>query len=141
SVSAWLGLPGQVDYAAANAFLDALARRSGRHRSWPVISIGWGAWKEVGMAARLVSSGSPGGAELASRNLHHPLLNRVSETAENKVECTAVLDAESNWVLDGHRTHAGVALLPGTGFLELARAALAEALPNRKLQLRDVVFE
>jgi acyl transferase domain-containing protein/aryl carrier-like protein len=47
-----MGSPGQANYAAANAFQDALAhelRAAGR----PALSIDWGAWAEVGMAARL----------------------------------------------------------------------------------------
>jgi acyl carrier protein len=51
SMSAVLGSPGQGNYVAANAFLDALARhRSVRDEGG--CSIAWGAWKEVGMAAR-----------------------------------------------------------------------------------------
>jgi acyl transferase domain-containing protein len=45
--------PGQVDYCAANAFLDAFAH-SARHRSGtPVVAINWAPWQEVGMAAHL----------------------------------------------------------------------------------------
>jgi NAD(P)-dependent dehydrogenase (short-subunit alcohol dehydrogenase family)/acyl carrier protein len=40
---------GQVDYCAANNYLDAFARaRSSAER--PVIAIGWDTWREVGMA-------------------------------------------------------------------------------------------
>jgi myxalamid-type polyketide synthase MxaE and MxaD len=51
SISALLGNPGQVNYAAANAFLDACAHHL-RAEGIRALSIGWGAWASMGMAAR-----------------------------------------------------------------------------------------
>ncbi|MFM7174963.1 MAG: beta-ketoacyl reductase, partial [Caldilinea sp.] len=51
SATALLGNLGQGNYAAANAFLDGLARYR-RQQGLPGLSINWGAWAEVGMAAR-----------------------------------------------------------------------------------------
>jgi acyl transferase domain-containing protein len=55
SAAALLGSPGQGNYAAANAFLDALAHHR-RAEGRPGLSINWGSWAEVGMAARLRDS-------------------------------------------------------------------------------------
>jgi NADPH:quinone reductase-like Zn-dependent oxidoreductase/acyl carrier protein len=56
SAASLLGSPGQGNYAAANAFLDGLAQ----HRvaqGLPGLSINWGAWSEVGMAAAQAQRG------------------------------------------------------------------------------------
>jgi myxalamid-type polyketide synthase MxaB len=52
SIAATLGSMGQTSYAAGNAFLDALMQHR-RARGLPGLSIGWGPWASVGMAARL----------------------------------------------------------------------------------------
>ena len=65
AASTVFGAPAQANYVAANAFLDAFA--SWRHAAVGVgLSIGWGAWDQVGMTTRLDDHGS---ARLARRGL------------------------------------------------------------------------
>jgi acyl transferase domain-containing protein/thioesterase domain-containing protein len=123
SVSALIPPAGQVDYAGANAFLDAFA--TSRHDE-RVIAINWGLWRDVGMGARTIAS--------------HPLLERrIVETAEELVY-SSQLSGERHWVLNEHRLKSGAALVPGTGYLEMAAATLTRGMWGSGVEFQDVFF-
>ena len=137
SVSAIAGLPGQIDYTAANAFLDAFAQQRNAREAGPTFSVAWGAWQEVGIAAELARRAS-GAAEAAAGPVPaHPLLERCLVDDDARRVFATDFATSSHWLLDEHRVASGLALIPGTGFLELARAALAEGGAGEAIELRD----
>ncbi|MFN3295328.1 SDR family NAD(P)-dependent oxidoreductase [Caldimonas sp.] len=143
SISSFAGLAGQFDYAAANAFLDAFAQertaRDGRY----TVAINWSQWQEVGMAAELARRLGIGASEAAQGEgvpVDHPLLDRcLLDTDDERVYSTRFA-VERHWLLDEHRIRGGQALIPGTGYLEIVRAAAMQHREARTLELRDVTF-
>ena len=109
SVSSILGLPGQADYTAANAFLDSFAQAKSAEGRTRTVVVNWNAWQDVGMVVALASP-----ATSYSRKTH--------------------------WLLSEHVVRGGDALIPGTGFLELARAAAQASAPEQAIEIRDFFF-
>lgn len=126
---------GQVDYVAANAWLNAFAAaRSGAKTK--VVAVNWGVWADVGMAANTL----PGAASdvLPPRPLNAALLKSAGSDVGGDPVYTAPLGTD-NWLLDQHRTKDGQAILPGTGYIELlAEAAAAQGL--KSFDIQDLYF-
>ncbi|MDQ1292524.1 MAG: phthiocerol/phenolphthiocerol synthesis type-I polyketide synthase [Actinomycetota bacterium] len=139
SVTSLLGGPGQSDYCAANAFLNAFAEDRSRAGA-PVTAVAWGTWEGVGMAASLgaLRGGGRRRQSPVAEDLGHPLLRRVSQGPDLSTFRARVSTADT-WIVDDHRLM-GHGLIPGTAHLELVRAALAERAAGRSIELRDVLF-
>jgi thioesterase domain-containing protein/NAD(P)-dependent dehydrogenase (short-subunit alcohol dehydrogenase family)/acyl carrier protein len=122
SISSVLPPQGQIDYAAANAFLDTFAEQ----RRLQVQAINWGLWRDGGMG---------------DRNLKvHPLLEqRVVET-DNETVFSTKFRVDSHWVLSEHRLQSGSAVCPGTAYLEQAAGLLVRESLSSTLQFEDVFF-
>ena len=95
----------------------------------------WGVWKHAGMAARAV------GAERAPGRPAHALLGAEVGRTEREVTFSAEWRAGDLWVLDEHRLSGGPAICPGTGFIELIRAAGRRVLGVDSLLISDLLFQ
>ena len=137
STSAVLGPPGQVDYTAANAFLNAIARRRSSAGK-PTLALQWGVWNRVGMTSEVGAEADGTGGR--PETVDEPLFDELIRVGVDELLLNARMSCESSWLLDEHRTADGHALLPGTGYLEMAAQALAAVGEESGFELRDLYF-
>jgi acyl transferase domain-containing protein len=132
---------GQVDYCAANSFLDAFAHFKSARPNTFAISINWDAWLEVGMAADAAATRTSTGVRSESPpvSADHPLLDRCLVETADRIVCMTEVSVSSHWILKEHRIM-GKAAIPGTAYLEMARAAFELKTQNAKAEIRDAIF-
>ena len=140
SLTAITGSFSLTDHTAANSFLDAFAQSAALVGGTRVMSVNWDAWQEVGQAvAAAASFGLIGEPEEILYAPDHPLLGECVYDSGERIVYRTKLTTADFWVLDEHRfTDGGV--MPGTGYLEMVRAACAERLGDAEWELRQVYF-
>ena len=166
SISSVLAPVGQVAYAAANAYLNAYAQRRTLAGKGFTSAISWDNWSQVGMAvdatARLSGQENmqtPGKSEINQKffggsrgaifqkspprrrrqEIDHPLFTGYEIEENGREIFVSHLDVKKHWVLDEHRI-GGNSVLPGTAYLEMARAAFEKHAAGKVFELRDVYF-
>jgi acyl transferase domain-containing protein/thioesterase domain-containing protein/acyl carrier protein len=122
SISSILAPAGQVDYAAANAFLDAFAQS----RKAPVTVVNWGLWTDIGMGARPHST--------------HPWLEQLLLNTPNEVVFAGEFSEATRWQLSEHKLKGGKALIAGTCHLEMVSSAFIRATGATAFEIREAQF-
>ncbi|NEY90541.1 type I polyketide synthase [Tabrizicola oligotrophica] len=137
STSTVTGPAGQIDYVAANEYLNAFARSraGGKTR---VVALNWGIWSGVGMAAEALAdrTGRPPAPMVPVKA---PMMDEAGFDAMGNRMFAARYGLD-RWVLDGHRIKAGQALIPGTAYLEIAAEAMRAQGEVGGFELRDLYF-
>ena len=105
---------GQVAYGAANVFLDSFAWYNTFNSNIFTVAINWDTWREVGMAVQAAEG-------FGKRTVKYPLFQQciILDTVEIYISYFSV---KKTWLLDEHRIFSR-GTLPGTAYLEIARAA------------------
>jgi acyl transferase domain-containing protein len=111
SITSWLGGVGQYDYSIANQYLDKLA--AGAAQRYPVLSLNWDTWRDVGIMAN------------SQRVYRHPMswLTAMPDVQPGQQLFQGKLEVHKIWALQEHLVY-GVPTLPGATYLSLAVAYL-----------------
>lgn len=146
-----IGGLGQVDYCAANAFLDAFAHYDSATNQRRTVTINWPGWSEVGMRVDTLTQlgiGGSGDAQPSDHQSHeavpqgeiyHPLLERIVLEENDKLVFETELSVDKHWVLDDHRI-VRKAVVPGVAYVEIGLAAAAKFANGQSIELSDVYF-
>ena len=128
STSALAGVPGQCDYAAANAALRSFALWRREARPGNTVVVDWGPWQGDGMLAA-AGAGRSAPAWLGERREHG-----------GATSFGATWAPASHWPVGEHRLRDGDCVLPGTAMLALLVAAAQQHAGRTQLALVRVAF-
>lgn len=127
STSSDLAPVGQVDYVAANAFLNAYADSRKGHPTRSTVAIHWGIWSDIGIAARALAARElPGHGETVVEPADGPVFEHWVKDGEGQSWLEVALGAKTHWFIDEHRLLDGSAVVPGTAYLEFIVQAVRD---------------
>jgi acyl transferase domain-containing protein/acyl carrier protein len=136
-IPAW----GQVAYSAANAYLDAFALyQNSIDENRFTTAVNWDTWQEVGMAVEAAKQLEKQFKAMRTKTgeIPHPLFDKFI-TEDSLDIYISHLSVKKNWVLDEHRIM-GRAALPGTAYVEMARAVFENSVKKGPVRIRDLYF-
>ena len=129
---------GQIDYVAANEYLNAYAQ-SRRGDKTKVVAVNWGIWADVGMAASALAERIGDTAPITLTQADLPLLDKTGFDPSGHRIFEARYTTK-DWFIDQHRTKQGDALFPGAGYLTMASKALRGQGETSSFVIRDMTF-
>jgi len=132
---------GQVAYCAANIFMDNFAYfKTLTQQETYSVSINWDAWREVGMAVEAIKKLSPTMPQENSvpqvQSVDYPIFTAREIIDPQQTVYISRLRADKCWLLDEHRIR-GQATIPGTGYLEIGRAAVEHHTGQSNIELKE----
>ncbi|WP_264319340.1 type I polyketide synthase [Rhizobium terrae] len=132
---------GQVDYVAANAYLNAFAQSRSHRTDRATIALHWGVWSEIGLAARALGyPKAQDGVRPVSGPAAGPFFQRWMEDETGTPWLEGLASPETQWMLSEHRLVSGQAVMPGTGYMEVLAQAVREYGLSFEAEVTDLVF-
>jgi acyl transferase domain-containing protein/acyl carrier protein len=119
TITSVLGEAGRGDYCAANCFMDAFVNYRNCRRPQFMTSLNWGAWGEIGMAARWEETKAKKKIPQAvkKRDENSLFIELAAKDGQQEIY-EVLLDPVKDWIINSHLVF-GIPTLVGTAFLEI----------------------
>ena len=141
SITSIVGDVARIDYCSANAFMDAFSHYRNQHRSGYTVSLNWGKWGDVGMAARwtnhLIKK-----KKITSAESEEPASGRLLTRDEKQGNASVFninLAVNRDWVIDDHQLSSTPALV-GTTLLNILHEYISEFSEQKSLQVKNIML-
>ncbi|WP_241650053.1 type I polyketide synthase [Rosenbergiella collisarenosi] len=141
SITSIVGDVARIDYCSANAFMDAFAHYRNQHRSGHTVSLNWGKWGDVGMAARWTNNliKKKKTTSIESDEAAKGTLLIREEKQGNASIFTINLSVNHDWVIDEHQLSSTPALV-GTTLLNVLHEYISHFSEQRSLQVKNIML-
>lgn len=145
SVSSIFGEAARIDYCGSNSFMDSFAQyRKGLSGDF-TLSINWGQWGVVGMAANWEKSKAQkkqllqSGKTVAQADTRNGIRLQPQSSDNNQDIFLVDIDPERDWVLSSHRLSGRPAFI-GISSLEILNQYAQVKFPGSHLQVLNLSF-
>ncbi len=145
SVSAIFGEAARIDYCGSNSFMDSFAHYRKQLNNDGTLSVNWGQWGVVGMAASWEKAKAEKKQLLQSgkglvRNENSKGIRLEKQASENEQEIYFVdIDPERDWVLSSHRLSGKPAFI-GISTLEILNSYARDKDPAGNPEVLSLSF-
>lgn len=139
SLFSFVGGKGQVDYSAANCFLDAFIQSKSGAGHCRYLSVNWSGWSEVGMAKQNQPEDGNPLSSFSGMDGKHLLLHRRVDIDNNNYQFSTRFTGGRTWLMTDHLI-AGNPVVPGTALIEIARQAYQNLTGAELCSFKDITF-
>ncbi|MEQ9915665.1 beta-ketoacyl synthase N-terminal-like domain-containing protein [Pectobacterium aroidearum] len=139
SITSIVGDEARIDYCSGNAFMDAFAHYRNQRRRGRTVSLNWGKWGDIGMAARwdkqlLEKKNSKLAAFEETTGDLLTLIEREGMQESYQINLTV-----NDWVIDEHRLSHQPSLV-GATILSLLHELITHFKPKENLQVKNLMM-
>lgn len=145
SVSSIFGEAARIDYCGSNSFMDSFAQYRKHKTGDNTVSINWGQWGVVGMAANWEKTKAvkkqmlQSGKAISQAGTRSDFAMEIQSVTDDQIVCIVDIHPEKDWILSSHRLSGKPAFI-GISAVEILNRYIAIAHKEGNLDVQNLNF-